>query len=666
MHSVPGYHNLGGDIKISQDSRLSDADLPNAEHFYQKKKGGGACHPVRQGSRHRYWMKISVISAGKKHVLQAEQGANLMECLNEAGLMEGSECGGRGVCGKCVVRVLSGTFADIKDREQYKRFCKENEVLACNCTVTEDAAIEMGYGRDDISRKVRLPGLSEHVGTIETSVSKVYIEMTAPTLHDQLSDIERILAKLPAKTRFSPSILHDLPSKLRKADFKVTCTLFEGEVIAIEAGDTTSACYGCIIDIGTTTVAMYLVDLLTGSVIDARGLANPQRVYGADVLSRITVASTSEGLAKMQDLVRQGIRTVMHVMCADNNIADENVYQAVVVGNTSMSHFFLGVDPANLAVAPFVPCYRQSVTLKAAQAGLSMNPEGYVHVLANISGYVGSDTIGVAMATKPWEKKGITIAVDIGTNGEIILGYKGWVLACSAAAGPAFEGAHIEQGMRAGEGAIERVSLKDDKVTLGIIGDTAPQGICGSGLIDVVAELITAGLITRRGSFVTEKDEGFNQPLASRLRTGVSGIREFVLAYTGEYGNTKDIVLTQKDVRELQLAKAAIAAGIEILVKEAGFTTADVDRCYLAGAFGNYLDKEKAVVLGLFPGIPQERIIAIGNAAAEGAGMCLLSASQRKMSDRIASFVKPVELSTHPDFNDKWIHCLNFPRITKG
>ena len=163
MHSVPGYHNLGGDIKISQDSRLSDADLPNAEHFYQKKKGGGACHPVRQGSRHRYWMKISVISAGKKHVLQAEQGANLMECLNEAGLMEGSECGGRGVCGKCVVRVLSGTFADIKDREQYKRFCKENEVLACNCTVTEDAAIEMGYGRDDISRKVRLPGLSANM-----------------------------------------------------------------------------------------------------------------------------------------------------------------------------------------------------------------------------------------------------------------------------------------------------------------------------------------------------------------------------------------------------------------------------------------------------------------------------------------------------------------------
>lgn len=611
-------------------------------------------------------MKISVISGGKMHTLHVEPGSNLMECLCAAGLMEGSECGGRGICGKCLVKVAEGSFKDNgKGGEAARRLCKENEVLSCTSIVTSDAVIEMGKMRDDINRKVHLPRLAEQVGSIDVSVSKHYIEMEAPSLHDQLPDIERVLARLPGKPGFAPGILSMLPALLRKADFKVTCTLFDNELIAVEAGDTTRAMYGCIVDIGTTTVAMYLLDLLTGRIMAARGLANPQRVYGADVLSRITFASSPEGLEKMCTLVREGIAGVMQAMCESCNIAAANVYQVVLVGNTTMSHLFLGVDPSNLAMAPFVPAYRQSVSLKGSCARLPMTPEGYVNVLPNISGYVGSDTIGVAMATRPWELPGVSVAVDIGTNGEILVGFKGWVLACSAAAGPAFEGAHIEQGMRAGDGAIEHACLDNDTVTLGIIGKTAPQGICGSGLIDVVAELLTHGLLTRRGSFITESDAAFNQPLAQRLRTGKNGIREFVLAYEGELGNTKDIVITQKDVRELQLAKAAIAAGIQILLKEAGLDADKVDRCYLAGAFGNYLDREKAVVLGLFPGIPVDKIIPVGNAAAEGAGFCLLSKAQRKTAERISSFIKAVELSTHPDFNDLWIHALSFPRPEK-
>lgn len=611
-------------------------------------------------------MNIEVIFAGKRQTLRAEPGSNLMECLNQAGLMEGSECGGRGVCGKCAVKVLSGGFTPVREGGAADRFRKENEVLACRSLIRGDAVIEIGAGRDDVSRKVHLPRLAEGAGMLEPSVTKLFIEMEEPSLRDQISDIERVLDKLPRKTRVAPGVLPTLPSVLRSSGFKATCALMEDELIAVEPGDTTSEKYGFIIDIGTTTVAMYLVDMNTGAAIDAQGLANPQRVYGADVLSRITAASTPEGLKKLQTLVLDGLSEAMLKVYSRNGISQQHVYTSVVVGNTTMSHLFLGVDPANLAMAPFVPGYRPSLTLKALRLGLPMQQEGYVHVLANISGYVGSDTLGVAMATKPWEQKGVSIGVDIGTNGEIILGYKGWILACSAAAGPAFEGAHIEQGMRAGEGAIEKVSLKDGKVTLGVIGESAPQGICGSGLIDVVAELLWAGLLTHRGAFITEQDAAFDQPLASRLRTAGNGIREFVIAYAGEYGNAKDIVITQKDIRELQLAKAAIAAGIEVLLKEASLDSGKVDRLYLAGAFGNYLDREKAVALGLFPGIPVEKIIPVGNAAAEGAGLCLISAAQRKMSDRIAKFVKPVELSTHPDFNDLWIHAISFPKVARA
>ena len=611
-------------------------------------------------------MNIEVISAGnRRQMLQAEVGENLMECLNRAGLMEGSECGGRGVCGKCVVKVLSGSFTPMKEGDDHNRFCKEDEVLSCRALVQTDAVIEIGYGRDDVSRKVHLPKLAEGAVPAENPVSKYYIELEKPTLRDQLSDIERILAQLPRKTTFAPGVLTDLPSVLRQADFKVTCAIMDGELISVEPGDTTKESYGFIIDIGTTTVAMYLVDMNTGKPIDAQGLANPQRVYGADVLSRITAANTPEGLKKLQTLVVEGISEAMETVYKRRGISAKTVYSAVVVGNTTMSHLFMGVQPDNLAMAPFVPAYRPSIPMKAHRVGLNMQQEGVIHVLANISGYVGSDTLGVAMATKPWEQKGVSIGVDIGTNGEIFLGYKGWLLTCSAAAGPAFEGAHIEMGMRAGEGAIEKVSLRDDKVTLGVIGKAAPQGICGSGLIDVVAELVWTGLLNKRGAFVNEGDAAFDQPLASRLRTNEAGIREFVLAYAGEYKNAKDIVITQKDIRELQLAKAAIAAGIEILLKEASLDSSKVDRCFLAGAFGNYLDREKACALGLFPGIPVEKVIPVGNAAAEGAGLCLISEAQRKMSDRMAKFVKPVELSTHPDFNTLWIRALNFPKPVK-
>lgn len=604
-------------------------------------------------------MFIEIIMDGRKSRIESSPGANLAEALVAARFAEGTECN-RGLCGKCAVRLLSGSVETIDDGRPSK--CPEGYILACRSLLGDsDISIELKSSKDDINRKVRLPNLCKGKSHADNPVRKIHMELAAPSLQDQASDIERVLAKLDGVKTARTSVLRHLPSVLRNADFKVTAVVIGDELCAVEPGDTTGENYGFIVDIGTTTVAIYLVNLNTGEPIDAEGLANPQRSFGADVLSRISACTDDEKLDKLQALVVNGISGTIKSLLAKNGIDFKNVYSLVAVGNTAMSHLFMGVEPANLSMAPFIPCYRPRMETRGKNLGLPVNPEARVEILANISGYVGSDTLGVAMATRPWEKPGCTLAVDIGTNGEILLGKGRDLYVCSVAAGPAFEGAHIGQGMRAGKGAIEKVRIENGKISLGVIGNCPPAGICGSGLIDAIAELLRAGIITFTGRFALADAPGARSPLASRLRTGNDGVREFVLAWRGEFGNDQDIVISQKDIRELQLAKSAIAAGIAILYKEAGITAQDVDRLCLAGAFGNYLDRENAVALGIFPGIPVEKIIPVGNAAAEGAGLCLVSLAELVLSDEVAAGVKPVELSARSDFTDLWINCMNFP-----
>lgn len=602
-------------------------------------------------------MRLNVFINGQKHVHEVFQGENLASFLVDHGYLEGIECG-RGLCRKCAVRLLKGAVAPKSQEDDIHKGLSEGYVLACRSVIgPDDIDVEVSAGKDDIQRKVNLPNLGGALADGAPAARKVYLKLPRPTLEDQVSDLERVITALGEGVSIRHGLLAKLPSLLRASNFEVTAVIIGDELAAVEAGDTVGENYGLIVDIGTTTVAIYLANLGTGAVLDAEGLANPQRVFGADVLSRISACSGDAELAKLQELVVAGIADSAKSLLDRNGVSANNVYSMIVVGNTTMSHLFLGVEPHNLAVAPFVPCYRSRVSLLGSHLDLPLHPEARIHVLANISGYVGSDTLGVAMATRPWECPGYSLAVDIGTNGEILLADKDAIWACSTAAGPAFEGAHIECGMRAGEGAIEKVRLENGRVILGVIGSCAPRGICGSGLIDAIAELLRAGLLERSGRF-TAKPEG---PYASRFRVSPSGIREFVLASqeAGECEN--DVVITQKDIRELQLAKAAIAAGIEILYKEAGIEAKDVQRLFLAGAFGNYLDRANAVALGLFPGIPVENIIPVGNAAAEGAGICLLSLTALLHSDRVASSIKPVELSTRKDFNEIWIRCMNFP-----
>lgn len=597
---------------------------------------------------------VEIISESGKKIIQSGHGTRLADCLRDEGILNNIHCGGLGKCGKCKIRLLSGT---VHDTDSGVHFIDDNYILACKCAVNSDIVIEVPSFAADEKRKTKIREIAYAVNENDLPVRKIYLELEPPSINDQLSDLERILAALPENSAFLPDLLSTLPSTLRKAGYKITCVLAGGKVIAIEAGDTTATNYGCIVDIGTTTVALYIVDMLEGRAIDAEGFANPQGICGSDVLSRAMAANTPAGRLKLQALILEGIGQAIKRICARKQIDCEQIYSLVVAGNTVMSHLFLGVEPDNLAKSPFIPCYRPAIDWQNSAFRLPMSKYGLIHVLANISGYVGSDTLGVALAIRLWEQDGICLAVDIGTNGEMLLGRGDRILACSVAAGPAFEGAHIEHGMRAGDGAIEKVVINGDSIAIKTIGDKPPKGICGSGLIDAASELLRAGIITGKGNFAS----GAEAPLACRLRAGKNGIREFVLAYAGEYGNSDDITLTQKDIRELQLAKAAIAAGIRILLKEAGLEAHDVEKCFLAGAFGNYLDIGNAVALGIFPGIDEGKIRAIGNAAAQGADFCLASARMRQIAARLAKTIRPIELSTHAAFNSLWIREMRFP-----
>lgn len=420
--------------------------------------------------------------------------------------------------------------------------------------------------------------------------------------------------------------------------------------------------YGIALDIGTTTVVGMLWDLNKNSLVDMIAKTNPQSRYGADVISRITWSSESaENQRQMQKLILDCFNDMLDTFAEQYQIERDCVRKAAVVGNTTMSHLFLGYDARSLAVAPFSPAFTGPVSRTAEEMGLHMAPGAEVAVLPNIAGHVGSDIVGVIIASGIKEKPGTTLAIDIGTNGEIVLGRKGRMLTCSTAAGPAFEGARIYQGMRAAEGAIEKVEIRDGDVRIKVIGNTAPAGICGSGLIDAIAQMLDAGLVNFKGNLFSGEEaaeKGIHPDLVKRLRKGQNG-NEFVLAWRGP---EEDIVINQKDIREVQLAKGAIYGGIQVLLQCLEINTFKIDEILLAGAFGSYIDKKSALRIGLLPNAGVEKIRHIGNAAGVGACMALLSAEAKKQAEQQSREVEHIELALHPNFEKEYLQGMYFPK----
>lgn len=600
--------------------------------------------------------QITLLPENRK--LKVSENEFLHSALTDAGVHIESTCGGKGTCGKCKVKVVEGTNTLAKDpgKKLSHDDIEAGWRLACLIPVEEDLTIWLPEKAEEGDRKSSLSGQEQY--NVVTNISKTHLEVAKPSLDNQASDINRILEKLDLdKPLVSYEVIKKAPEVIRSSKEGVTLTCEGNRMIDIEPGDTTNHIYGIAFDIGTTTVAGSLIDLTNGKVIAAHAEANAQRNYGADVIARITYTSENDGgLQIMKEKAIETLNNITDKLIEKTQINRDNIYSIVTVGNTVMQHLLVGADPVNIALSPYVPVFQNSLRLNAYDMGIKINKEATIYTVPNVSGYVGADTVGVALATHIEESDDILLAVDIGTNGEMILGNKDRMLACSTAAGPAFEGASITYGMRAADGAIERVKLTDT-VEIEVIGNTKAIGICGSGLVDAVAELVRVGIVNVSGRLLPPEDlpENLSENLRNRVVPGRNGY-DFVL-YVDE-DSSKNVLLTQKDIRELQLAKGAILAGIKIMIKEYGISTKDISRVLLAGAFGSYIGVEAAKEIALLP--TELDVEQVGNAAGTGSRMALASDVEKDRADRIADNIDYIELSSRPDFQDEFMGAMGF------
>ena len=581
-------------------------------------------------------------------------GTTVFSAAHWIGLPIDSTCGGRGTCGKCKVRVLdSPTEVTTADHRQLRaEEIEQGWRLSCQARIYEDM-------RCEVPQLLRVPkaatmGLGRLV-ILDANVRKIYLELEAPTLEDQRADVVRLRDALTIEGHDMVAevpVLRSLPTILREADFKITAVLAGEHLVAVEAGDTTGECYGIAFDVGTTTLVGTLMNLRTGMAVAVRSTLNGQAPFGADVISRISHAMEGgDAVRELQVAVVSTMNQVIARLYAEAGVSPERTYEAVVVGNVTMLHLMLGVDPAPIAVMPFTPAFMEPLSVGAAEVGLHIHPSGYIQTLPALGAYVGADIVAGVLATNIARDEKFRVFVDVGTNGEIVIGSARRTLATAAPAGPAFEGSQIKCGMRATDGAIEGVTLTD-RVELQVIGgDVKPIGLCGSGLVDAVAQMLVAGILDHSGRMKSREDVP-SHPLADRL-VEVDGVRAFLLA--------EGVYLTQRDVRELQFAKGSIATGIKVLMDIMGVATSDIDEIFLGGSFGSYLNPESARIIGLVPPVAVDRIIAVGNSAGEGAKIALLSYRERQVAFELPSRLEYIELSGRADFNDTFVEVLKFP-----
>ena len=573
-----------------------------------------------------------------------------------------STCGGYGTCKKCRVRIVSGEVAisAVDPRAFTAEELRDGWRLACRASAQEDLIVEVPPLQT--RPKAALVGVGRHV-ILRPSVQKRHLVLDEPTMEDQRSDLQRVLDGLDdLEPTASLALLRELGGVLRRAHFDVTAVVCDRELIAVEAGDTTARRHAIAFDLGTTTVVATLLDLDTGTPLAVRSMLNRQQPYGADVITRISATMMDDGaLAALCARAHETLAALAQEVCAEAAVAVEEVYEIVVAGNVTMMQLALGIDPEPLSMAPFVVATHQLPPALAADFGVAAHPRAPAFVFPSLGAYVGGDIVAGMLATGLTRDRRLRLFIDVGTNSEIALGSAERVLATAAPAGPAFEAAQIRCGMRAADGAIEGVRIVDGELTLQVIGDVEPLGMCGSGLVDCVAELVEVGLLDHSGRFIPDEDAAATQSpaLAARLER-VGQERVFVMHWRGD-DPAASIYLSQRDVRELQFAKASIATGWAILVAELGVDTADISQVLLAGSFGAYLTPISAIRIGLVPRLPTTRIISAGNVAGEGAKIAALSLRERAEAQSIVSEVEYVELSGREDFNDLFIDQLAFP-----
>jgi uncharacterized 2Fe-2S/4Fe-4S cluster protein (DUF4445 family) len=603
-----------------------------------------------------------VFQPGERRV-RVPPGVTLFDAASWNGIAIDSTCGGHGTCKKCKIRVPDGAPppSSLDSRAFTIDQLRDGWRLACRTVATSDARIEVP---PLVTRpKAATVGVGRQV-ILRPAVQKRYLELAEPTLADQASDAQRVIDALDdLELRVDLPLLRTLGRVLRAADFKVTAVIVDDVLIDVEPGDTTSRQYGIAFDLGTTTVVATLLDLTTGTPAAVASALNAQQPFGADVISRISATMLDPAaLGRLTGLAHDTLAGLAAQVCADGGVEPHEVYEVAIAGNATMTHLALGIDPEPLGVAPFIMSTRLYPEVLASDLGIGVHPRARAVVFPAFGAYVGGDITAGLLACGMNHDPRVRLFVDIGTNCEIVLGNRDWLLATAAPAGPAFEGAAIRCGMRAADGAIEVVAMTPDSLELTVIGDTEPAGLCGSGLVDAVTGLVTLGLLDPSGRFVTpEQARELTPGLAGRLTT-LGAERVFVLHWLGEPGDVGHaIYLTQRDVRELQFAKAAIATGWRILLEEAGLQASDIQQVLLAGSFGSYLSPANAIRIGLVPKLGVLRVVSAGNVAGEGAKMALLSVRERAGGMALLEEVRYVELSDRPDFNDRFVDQLAFP-----
>ena len=601
---------------------------------------------------------------------EVPEGKTVLEAFRELGVGIESLCGGKRSCGKCKVKWVEGDLSPFTEEEG--KLITESERtegyrLSCAAQILGNVQIFIPKESRTQEQVVRKEA-SEISIELKPAIALQFVELSPPSLHDPLGDFDR-LQKVLSESYSLPEIRIDYPAllklshALRQGHWKGTAATWMNKEILDVKPDRVDDVYGIAIDVGTTTIAAYLCNLRSGKLIATQSMMNPQVVYGEDVMSRITYTVTHEdGLEKVHQSIIDALNQLIGAVAKRSGLSSDDILELTIVGNTAMHHLLLKIDPRYLAVSPFTPVVHRSMDIKARDLGLKVHASANVHILPIEAGFVGADNVGVLIAEEPYRQDAMVLIIDIGTNGELVMGNRKKLLSSSCATGPALEGAHIKFGMRAAPGAIERVSIDPNslEVNFKTIGEKAWQsesksasaiGICGSGIIDVVAELFRNKIILQSGRF----SENIPSP---RLRISGQG-PEFVVARKDETSIGKDITITQPDIRNVQLAKAALYTGAKLMMKKLGIEK--LDKVILAGAFGTYINTEAAMILGMFPDCDLRNVYAVGNAAGDGARIALLNRDKRVEADEIAREVEYVELTIEKDFQKEFIDALSFP-----
>ena len=616
------------------------------------------------------------------------ENETLYELMINSGIRVRSICGGNGTCGKCKILVQEGNiFLNPPTNSEMKYLTpseiKENWRLACQCRLKKNqiqevkthqpAQIKIFLPKEILVEdfKILTTGKSKKIN-LKPNVSKVFVDINTPNLENPTPDIERIIHSLSAKkdnkgiyndVSFEIDTIRKIPSVLREDQHRISLTLYDNrKFIDCEAGNTMEECFGIAFDIGTTTLVGYLINLCNGKTYSIASALNPQTAYGEDVISRITYAKDNPaGLAKLNSVLIESLNSMIEEMCTNAKVSASHIYEVTIVGNSVMHHLFLNIDPTYIGLSPYVPTFKRDLNIKAKDVKLEISKSGYVYILPLIAGFVGADTMGVIISSEIDKERELTLAIDVGTNGELVIGNKDALFTGSCAAGSALEGAHIKHGMRAAAGAIDtlKINPRDFSVEYTTINDKKPIGICGSGIIDVVAEMLRAKLLTKSGNFNKEFIDHEN------IIKEEKNI-EFILVNKEDTPIKRPITISQSDIRELQMAKGAFFSGARLILNHlnrVNDSELEIKQILLAGAFGNYINKSNAKFIGMIPDIPDEKLFQIGNAAGIGAQNCLLNVDLRKKARKLQEKIHYVEIAIEKDFQKEFASAMYFPHL---